>query len=328
MSELISIIVPAYNSIATIEACVDSIKAQTFGDWELILVDNGSTDGSFALIERVAAADSRISALRVPQKGVSNARNAGLDIARGEYICFVDSDDTVDNDYLECFNRHRHSDLVVCGYNVVSVGSDMSIKNTDRHCPESLDWKPGDSKAKLQHAFSNGYMHFCWNKLFKKRIISDNGLRFRRFPVNEDYIFVMEYLKHAKSISIIDAPLYHWIRVDKRETGVNSVPDNLLEIYNRAQQLTRDFFNDHEAADRIAYYSYELIIYKYYYCYRNARISRAELMAKLKEFHKNVFVAQAYEAYIPSTKGERILYQLAKNGWFRTHYLLTQKQLM
>ena len=328
MSELISIIVPAYNSIATIEACVDSIKAQTFGNWELILVDNGSTDGSFALIERVAAADSRITALRMPQKGVSNARNAGLDIARGEYICFVDSDDTVDNDYLECLYSKKDADLVICGYYCDRVTPDNVLIYSKKYIPGKYDWTSGQSKKGLIPFFENGYVHICCNKLLKRRIISDNGIRFRGFPVNEDYIFVMEYLKHAKSISIIDTPLYHWIRVDKRETGVNSVPDNLLEIYNRAQQLTRDFFNDHEAADNIAYYSYELIIYKYYYCYRNSRISRAELKAKLKEFHKNVLVAQAYEAYTPSAKGERILYQLAKNGWFRTHYLLTQKQLM
>ena len=322
-----TIIVPVYNSVDTIEACVASIKAQTLCDWELILADNGSTDGTYAHIERLAATDRRIIALRVPQKGVANARNAGLEIARGEYICFVDSDDTIDRGYLEILRSHVQSDLVVCGYSVVNVGRDLMIIATDEHCPESLEWKLDETKIRLRNIFANGYMHFCWNKLFKSRIISDNNIRFSGIPVNEDYIFVMEYLRHVESISIINVPLYHWIRVDEKETGVNSIPDNLLEIYNKSHILTREFFKENCVADWIAYFSYELIIYKYYHAIRIGRLSKQEAFEKIKECIRNSLVKDAYKVYKPKTKGDALLHALMKARLYKLHYFITQKML-
>lgn len=325
---VVTIIVPVYNSAKTIEACVNSIKDQTFGAWELILADNGSTDESPDLIRRISEIDSRITAINVPLKGVANARNAAIDIANGEYICFVDSDDTIDPDYLEQLCMNKNSDLIICGYYVDRISRDGNLISSETYVTQKLNWAYGKSKKELFHCFKNGFVHICCNKLFRRLIIMNNRIRFKGYPVNEDYVFVMEYLNYAKSISVLEVPLYHWIRVEGQETGVNSMPVNLLEIYNESHIQTELFFDNRSIADQIAYYSYELIVYKYYQAYRAGRISKRELRLKLNEFHHNKLVCRAYQSYKPSTKGERILYRLVKRGWFRIHYLLTQKKIL
>ncbi len=129
MSSLkISVIVPAYNAEKTLHRCVDSILAQTFEDFELILVDDGSKDSSGRICDEYAAKDSRIRVVHKSNGGVSSARNAGLDIASGEYVAFIDSDDYIDNDYLLSFTRYN-ADLIVSGAKTISNNKTITIQS-------------------------------------------------------------------------------------------------------------------------------------------------------------------------------------------------------
>lgn len=323
----ISIIIPAYNSAATIESCIQSIIDQTFTDWELIVADNGSTDGNIGIVKELMGKDSRISLISIPQKGVSNARNGALDIARGEYVCFVDSDDKIDMEYLQALYAKRNSDLVVCGYFVDSIDNLGKIVRSESHTPDSVEWCRPDSACSLVSAFENGYFHFCWNKLFKKSIIEDNGLRFEPYSINEDYIFVLRYLGYVQSIHIVNQPLYHWERRLDLLTGVHSIPDNLLSIYNRSHKLTRDFFGDHVIADNIAFYSYEMIIYKYYWAVSQGLICKAEMYRKLDEICRNPLVRDSFGSHKSPTMVAEFLVSLLRNKQYRIHYILTQKIL-
>lgn len=324
---MISIIVPIYNSAATIKGCVDSIQAQIYGDWELILADNGSTDESLAIIKELACGDDRIRAIEVPQKGVSFARNAALDSAKGEYVCFIDSDDTVEPDYLETLYDASEADLAVCGYFVDNYDSNNQMLSSEKHIPTEVYWQLNESTAKLQKAFGAGYIHLCCNKLFRRSIIEENKLRFKQYPVNEDFIFTLEFLQYAKSIAIVDKALYHWIRIIGKVTGVKSIPDNLIAIYNESHLATRRFINDNSLADSIAYLSYGMLIYKYYEAIRTGRMSRKDAFCKIRELINNPLVKDAYKAYKPQTRGETVLYILMKAGLYRTHYFLSQKVL-
>ncbi len=324
---LVSIIVPAYNSADTIERCVDSIKGQTVTDWELIIADNGSTDGCTALCRQLAEADSRIRVIEVTERGVSAARNAALDIARGEYVCFVDSDDTLESNYLRELIAYGEFDLVVCGYSVNNVDVHGVEIRSFAKVPSSVSWKNSEQKDRLIQLFEYGYMHFCWNKLFRNSIVASNNIRFQSVTVNEDYIFVLEYLKYAKSICAVDQSLYHWIRVEGMLTGVKSIPDNLLSIYNESHAATRKFFGDDSIADRIAYFSYEMIVYKYYEALRCGRLTKQDTFRKIKELIHNKLVKDAYNSYKPQSKGEALLYALLKARLLRIHYYLAQKIL-
>lgn len=325
-SPKISIIVPAYNSAATIERCIRSIINQTFKDWELIVIDNASTDGTFEVVNTLSHSDDRIRLQSENKKGVSNARNRGLDVANGEYLCFVDSDDTVEPNYLEEFYRYSSNDLVVCGYYVDYYDMGKKVRS-DNHLPESVKWDSTIAKDSLLPTFANGYIHICCNKLFKRSIIEKFDLRFKPYPVNEDYIFIMKYLLYADSICVLNKPLYHWIRVANTTTGVNSIPSNLLSIYNESHQLTRDFFQDNTIADKIAFYSYEMIVYKYYDAFAQGRISKVEMNEKLKELCSNSLVQNSYSSYVPVSRINKFLVNLLADGHYRIHYFLTQKVL-
>ncbi len=121
-SPTISVIVPVYNAESTLQRCVDSILAQTFEDFELILINDGSKDQSGDICDEYAAKDSRVKVIHKPNGGVSSARNAGLRIAHGEYIAFIDSDDYIDNDYLLGF-KHYDADLIISGAKLISINN-------------------------------------------------------------------------------------------------------------------------------------------------------------------------------------------------------------
>lgn len=326
-SPLVSVIVPVFNSATTINRCVQSILDQTVDNWELLLVDNGSSDESFELISGLAKGDTRIHALQELQSGVACARNKALDTAKGEYICFVDSDDEIERDYLERLLSEPKADLTVCGYFVDTENSDGVRINSETFVSGRTLWKKDKPKSVLVPAFEKGFMHLCCNKLFRREIIEMHHIRFEHYPVNEDYVFTLSFIQYADSVLVIDKPLYHWIRVEGKATGVKSIPDILLDIYNISHRQCRTFFKDNVIADKIAYYSYEMIVYKYYEAIRTGRISKQEAFVKLDEFVHNDLVNDAYKAYSPTAKGEWILYSLMKIGLYKIHYQITQRIL-
>ncbi len=127
-SPTISVIVPVYNAEKTLRRCVDSILAQTFEDFELILINDGSKDQSGDICDEYAAKDSRVKTIHKTNGGVSSARNAGLRIAQGEYIAFIDSDDYIDNDYLLGF-KHYDADLIISGAKLISINNNWGGSN-------------------------------------------------------------------------------------------------------------------------------------------------------------------------------------------------------
>lgn len=319
----VSIIVPMYNSANTIEVCVASIVAQTVTDWELILADNNSTDDTANIIRALADSDSRIRTIYVPQKGVASARNAALDIAQGDYIAFVDSDDTVDPDYLEKL-LCKDADLVVCGYFVDSYNAEKESVSTRKCCPIEIDFKT-DREITNEYVienFKNGFFHICCNKLYKRSIIEQNQLRFDHIPVNEDFQFILEFLLNSRSCTVISNPLYHWIRVEGIETGVSSNPDNILAIYNNSHKLLRRLFTNDETADLISYYSYQLILHKYFYLYKTKRLEKKELAWRLKEFNNNYLIRKSVSVYNPISKGDIFLHFLIKKKLLKIYFLV------
>lgn len=131
-SPTISVIVPVYNAEKTLRRCVDSILAQTFEDFELILINDGSKDQSGDICDEYAAKDSRVKTIHKTNGGVSSARNAGLRIAQGEYIAFIDSDDYIDNDYLLGF-KHYDADLIISGAKLISINNNWGVQRFKLH---------------------------------------------------------------------------------------------------------------------------------------------------------------------------------------------------
>lgn len=208
MNPKISVIVPVYNVEKYLCSCIDSILAQTFTDFELLLIDDGSRDKSGEICDEYANKDCRVKVFHKENGGVSSARNLGIDESKGEYLFFVDSDDIISIFYIEMFVNYikkNDSVCVVCKYtNRLSLLKNQidSIKTKEMTSSEFLDeiWI---SEGKL-----DGYL---WNKMFKRKILIDLNIRFdEKVSIWEDMLFVVEYFVNISTVVFVDAVLYYY----------------------------------------------------------------------------------------------------------------------
>ena len=215
LSKLYSIIVPVYNCEDELGKCIDSILAQTYQHFELILVNDGSSDESGKICDLYAGKDDRIYVIHKENSGVSSARNAGLDKAKGEYIVFIDADDYVSNQLLETFERSTE-DLVVVGYDVLDESREKA--NTFAEKAEIIRIESGSD---IVHFLSKLSSMYVWGKRYLRRIIHDNHLAFDvEQKRDEDGLFNAYYILFTESISYREKIGYHYCR-HERETLSN-----------------------------------------------------------------------------------------------------------
>ncbi len=231
----ISVIVPLYNMEAYLERCVDSILSQTFTDFDVILVDDGSTDRSAEICDAYAEKEQRVFVLHQENKGLSGARNAGLDWALSksgsEWICFVDSDDWVTPDYLWQL------------YDAVTVfGEKISCCKCDK--PTADDGSILEKKRKVNKICLTFETFFCgdypeidtvaWGKLYKKELFQT--IRFPVGKIMEDVFVTHQILYNAQNIVMVDAELYHYFQRDTSIIHQNYTLARLDEIEGLEQQ--------------------------------------------------------------------------------------------
>lgn len=217
---MVSVVIPIYNKSNTLKDCVDSIINQTYRDIEILLIDDGSIDDSWIVCESLLQKDKRIRAFHKENGGVSSARNCGLAHATGDWIVFVDPDDTVDSKYVELMiNAINNHSLCVCaiienrlsGFVKIShLFGNLSIVGYDNVYNQLLLplIKGGNNEE-------SRLLPPVWNKLYSLSIIRENGIEFdTSLSFAEDYLFNVEYLKHAQSVKFIDEPLYYYNRAN------------------------------------------------------------------------------------------------------------------
>lgn len=194
----ISVIVPVYNVEKYLHKCVDSILKQTLSDIELILVDDGSPDGSGAICDEYAQKDSRVKVIHKPNGGVSSARNAGIEVARGEWLCFVDSDDYIDETYLEDFGVDKgDADMYMQGYVELSPEKDVLAEH-QMTCKEDSCLTDVIAESEDLRIINSP----CF-KLYKSSFILDNNIKFdKELSYGEDHVFSLEYLQYVNKIAV------------------------------------------------------------------------------------------------------------------------------
>lgn len=188
---LFSIIVPVYNSEKRLKKCIDSILSQTISDFELILIDDGSTDSSSEICDEYGNVDNRIRVIHKPNTGVSDSRNRGIENAIGKWVVFIDSDDTVQNTFLS--NFHLDYDIEFQSVNVFS-GNDESFSSMMVYEDESIC---SDCASKI---LLKGVNTAPWAKCFRRSIINSYNIGFpKEISYGEDSIFLFEYLSHCST---------------------------------------------------------------------------------------------------------------------------------
>lgn len=201
----VTFIIPIYNCERYLVQCLDSILHQSIDDFEVILVNDGSTDKSGEICEIYANRDERFRVIHKSNEGVSKARNWGIELSKGEWITFVDADDWVDSDFLELLKETQQVDYIVSSITGHNNDDEYYMELFEAQTFSFIDQSVFDPHN-LQIAFFTP-----WCKFFKARIIKDNNIRFDpEIHSGEDTIFVFQYLRYIRSIYLSRLPLYHW----------------------------------------------------------------------------------------------------------------------
>lgn len=231
---MISVIVPIYNVAAYLEACIESICNQTYKDIEIILVDDGSTDGCYEICERYRGRDSRIRVIHKENGGLVSARKAGMRIARGQYIAFVDGDDWIEPDMYERMYRtmsEQDVDIVMCGHyeNTGTVRKEVYHGIQEKkYGKEELLREIYPYMVVDERFFDCPISLFIWDKLFRRECLEKNLLSVdERITMGEDAACVFPCLLQADSIYVTHECFYHYRQTTS--SMIKSVPDPCLE---------------------------------------------------------------------------------------------------
>lgn len=227
-----SIIIPVYNVEQYLRVCLDSIAAQTIGDFEAILIDDGSSDASGEICDEYAKDDNRFSVFHQKNQGVSAARNKGLELANGKYIVFVDSDDYIESTFLDIM-CHEMKGFDLLFYGDTYHYQDGNILTHQPFSSESNDRKTVENRILAFKRSDDGYEYFgyTWNKVFRTDIIKKHTIRFiEGLSLREDELFTAEYCRHIVSLKVLSSPIYHY-RV--LSSGLSSKPKSseTIETY-------------------------------------------------------------------------------------------------
>lgn len=199
----ISVIVPVYNTEQYLHRCIDSILAQTFTDFELLLIDDGSKDSSGKICDEYAAKDSRVRVFHKGNGGVSSARNLGLDNAQGEWIFFVDSDDAIMDKAFEAVPKAVNAELIITSY----IAKNHNTLNKHTISQRGVVVYETGKNAFLEKHINTNTIKAPWAKFFKRNIICD--LRFdENISCGEDFLFVLTYLHKTFQIYLVDYCTY------------------------------------------------------------------------------------------------------------------------
>lgn len=245
MGELISIIVPIYNTEKYLDQCIASILRQTYDNLEIILVNDGSTDGSGKIAEKYLALDSRIILINQEQGGAANARNNGLKISKGKFIIFVDSDDYICPDMVQYLLDHilaSHAQIAVCGYGMVDEEGEPLGGCVNFPEIESIS---GNALWNLYDEYLRTYFIVLWNKIFQRKFLED--IKFRDGKHFEDEFFFDDIMRKIPRIACTPEIKYYY------RHRKNSLMEQRSVIYDP------DFV---EALIRRLEYLYQLKIYQ------------------------------------------------------------------
>ena len=227
--DMISVIVPVYNSEQYLSMCLNSIITQTYNNIEIICVDDGSTDNSIKILQEYAANDHRIKIVHNKNGGVSAARNSGLDIAKGEYVLFVDSDDWIEKSTCELAVHKMEDkavDVVMWSYirergneSKKKIIFDRDVIFDDKDIREKLHRRMiGIIGKELSHPENADALCTVWGKLYKRSILSSNEIRFydiRKIGTYEDGLFNLLYFKYVRKAIFLNQYFYHYRRSNR-----------------------------------------------------------------------------------------------------------------
>ena len=245
---MISVIVPVYNVEEYLEECLESIRKQTYQDIEVILVNDGSTDGSKEICERFCQVDSRFRLINQENQGQSVARNRGVKESVGQYIMFVDSDDVINTSVLEVLLPYMKMDVDIVECRMTRNKEEFFLNRTSTIAFE------GNAKKAILNCIAFKEVKFCaFTKLYRREIVEK--IPFLEGYIYEDVFTGINYLKHIRKIVIVDYIGYYY-RVRPNSTMTKSFNEKDLDIFKVGNQLIDSFKDDEDMLPYIGYFMF------------------------------------------------------------------------
>ncbi|MBS4197580.1 glycosyltransferase family 2 protein [Lederbergia citri] len=296
MHPKISVIVPVYKVEPYLKMCIDSILAQTFTDFELILVNDGSPDRCGIICDRYAKKDSRITVIHKENGGLSSARNAGIKIARGKYIGFVDSDDYIDKKMYEILYdiaELHSSDVVLCDFKKVNVHDTYSknMHNNDLHISHYSNIEalyqlyPQKQAVDMVNEDNDIKWIIICNKLYKREIFEK--LIFKEGRIHEDEFIIHQILYNCKKVTYIAASLYYYVQSPNSIMRSIYTKRKLDKVY--ALKERADYFMKIEE-DTLLHLAYKSFLESFFWNYFTAKLELKNDKQELKQL-KNTFAS-------------------------------------
>lgn len=234
---LISVVVAIYNMDQYLNRCLDSLRNQTFKEFEVILVDDGSTDDSLAICQKMSSEDNRFKVIHQQNGGVASARRTGLNNSIGDYVIHVDPDDHVASDMLEGLYRcaeETNSDMVICDY-YEETEKGLVYKTQQ---PTSLECN------NLILQLFNSLHGSCWNKLVRRDVIQRYGISFPPLSLCEDTYFCVSLLMHPLKVSYLNKAYYHYNRINVNSVTWRGNPNTGLFAYQACIEFRKLLYHD------------------------------------------------------------------------------------
>lgn len=251
-NKLVSVIMPIYNVEAFLKCAIDSVLHQDYENLEIILVDDGSTDNSGNICDEYAKKDNRIQVIHKNNGGLSSARNAGLDVFKGKYVYFIDSDDFIAPNAISSAltaMKEDHSDLVIFNYYYVDESNNVMKRELDNNIKPiwSIDdfWNYISDVSNTELSIASVV---AWNKLYKREIFE--SLRYLEGRINEDSFIITDIIRQVSKISYINEPLYYYRTRSgsiMSSRGTKGITDSTLSLIKRCK-----YFNEFKYDELLA----------------------------------------------------------------------------
>lgn len=286
----ISVVIPVYNVKTYLEQCIESVIQQTYNNLEIILVDDGSTDGSADICDEYAVTDKRIKAIHKENGGLSSARNRGLKESTGDYICFLDSDDYWDNNSFlsELLAQISDEDLILFRLKKYVEKTGKMIESL----PSVKEELPQDKESLIAYLVEHGqFIASACNKMVKRKLLIDNDIYFRTGVTSEDIEWSGKVILSAKSVAYVDIAGYVY---RQRENSITSTMTkrNIRDLKNNIKYSIDNAENKIKQTDRMysVYMSY--IAYQFATLILCAHNVKESMYAEVSEMKKYAYVLQ------------------------------------
>lgn len=242
MNPFVSIIVPVYNVQKHLIRCLDSLLNQAYSNFEILLINDGSTDSSGQICNDYQAKSDKIKVFHIENGGVSNARNYGIENSKGDFIQFVDSDDFVNEHYISSMINQIHGksvDLVISGIKQVQfAGSEITLTKEIVSQNHGF-YKKGDLKPIMSDLIDSSYINYCYSKLISRKVLIENNIRFNKnISLGEDTLFVLDVIKHSKYICILSRADYNYLIHSNDTLTYKFRPDKFYILNNLSKEIS------------------------------------------------------------------------------------------